>query len=410
MKREGVTIRIEKRNLIIMWFANFLVAGSTTMILPFISLYIDSLGNYSNDYVQRWAGLVFGITFLVAFFVSPIWGRLGDKSGYKPILLLTGYGIATCIFLMGFMKTVTGLFFIRMLTGAVTGFIPTSVALISRQTRKEVAGKTLATLQTGAVTGGLLGPLLGGLMADVFGLKYTFTITSISIAIATTVVLFGIVEKRKPRGEKREKSFTSKDVIKKIVSHRLLLTIIFISFLIQVANFSIQPLLALYVSQLTEAGSVAFLAGLAFSASGFGNLISTRQWGKLGDDIGFEKVLMIVLILAAVFIIPQALVNELWQLVLFRFLFGIAVGGMLPSITAFIRVEVPLEMQGEVLGYHQSFRFLGNVVGPIFGGILSGYIGISSVFYVTSALFIFTFGLLWWNLSQYEKRKLKVRR
>jgi len=83
---------------------------------------------------------------------------------------------------------------------------------------------------------------------------------------------------------------------------------------------------------------------------------------------------------------------------------------MLPSITAFIRVEVPLEMQGEVLGYHQSFRFLGNVVGPIFGGILSGYIGISSVFYVTSALFIFTFGLLWWNLSQYEKRKLKVRR
>ncbi len=290
--------------------------------------------------------------------------------------------------------------------GIVTGFIPTSIALISAQTPKESAGKTLGTLQMGTVSGTLFGPLIGGAMADTFGFKYTFIITSISIAIATTGVLFGIVEKRKQTSSAQEKTFSRKDVIKRIFNHRILITVMIIALLIQVANFSIQPLLALYVSQLSSAGSVALLAGMAFSATGFGNLLMTRQWGKLGDRIGHEKVLICLLLLAAIFIIPQALAQQLWQLVIFRFLFGMAIGGMLPSITAFIRREAPLEMQGEVLGYNQSFRFLGNVVGPVLGGIVSGYSGISSVFYVTSALFILAFGILLYSIK-HDHRQFK---
>ncbi|MFC3781112.1 MFS transporter [Bacillus chungangensis] len=390
---------IEKRNLVIMWFSNFLVSASMTMILPFLSLYIGTLGNFSTEYVQRWAGLVFGVTFLIAFVISPFWGRLGDRVGYKPILLITGYGIAASIFFMGLMKSVMGLFLLRMMMGIVTGFTPTSMALISKQTRKEVAGKTMATLQMGTVSGGLFGPLLGGLLADAVGFQYTFTITSLSIVIATTFVLFGIKEVRKPLEGRRAKIYTRREVLKKIFSHRILFTMMIISLIIQIANFSIQPLLALYVSELSQADSVAFLAGMAFSATGFGNLIATRQWGKLGDEIGFEKVLLILLVLASLFIIPQALAASLWQLVLFRFLFGIAIGGMLPCTTAYIRLEGPLEMQGELLGYNQSFRFLGNVIGPVLGGIIAGFTGISSVFYVTSALFLFAFGLLWWSIQ-----------
>ncbi|WP_419158802.1 MFS transporter [Rossellomorea sp. BNER] len=397
-------ISIEKRNLVIMWFANFLVAASATMVLPFISLYIETFGPYNNAFVQRWSGFVFGITFLVAFFVSPIWGRIGDRFGFKPILLVTGYGIAFSIFLMGFVDSVLGLFFLRMAMGAVTGFIPTSLALISSQTPKETAGKTLGTLQMGTVSGGLFGPVLGGLMADTFGFSYTFIITSIAITLAATGVLIGIVEKREGTSSTKKKPYTRKEVLSHILKHKLLLTIMILSMIIQIANFSIQPLLTLYVDELTSTSNLAFLAGLAFSATGFGNLLVTRQWGKLWDEIGYEKVLSILLVLAAIFIIPQALAEQLWQLVLFRFLFGMAIGGMIPCATAYIRQEAPLSMQGEVLGYNQSFRFLGNVIGPVFGGLISGFIGISSVFYVTAALFLFAFGLLWWSLKHSTER------
>ncbi|MBS4220872.1 MFS transporter [Bacillus sp. FJAT-49711] len=394
---------IEKRNFLIMWICNFLIAASMTMVLPFISLYIGTLGDFSHDYIQRWSGLVFGVTFLSAFIVSPLWGRIGDKYGFKPILLITGYGIASSVFFMGIINSVFGLFILRMIMGFVTGFIPTSIALISKQTPKSEAGKTLGTLQMGNVAGSLFGPLLGGMMADSFGFHYTFIITSASVMIATTVVLFGIKEIKQPTGSKTNIPRTQKAVIKQILNRKMLVMVMVIALIIQVGNFSIQPLLALYVSDLTKATSIAFLSGLAFSATGFGNLLLTRQWGKLGDSIGYEKVLLILLVLSSILIVPQALVTELWQLVGLRFLYGMVVGGMLPCITAYIRIEAPLDMQGEILGYNQSFRFLGNVIGPALGGFVAGHAGISSVFYVTGSLFLLAFGILWWNIKHEQQ-------
>ena len=151
---------------------------------------------------------------------------------------------------------------------------------------------------------------------------------------------------------------------------------------------------------LTDSTDVAFLAGLTFSAAGVGNLLFARKWGKLGDDIGYEKVLGALLILSFIFIIPQAFVTSIWQLIICRLLFGIAIGGMIPITTALVRREAPIDIQGEVMGYNTSFRFLGNIIGPMFGGIISGYIGISSVFILTGVLFLLGFAFLY-----YAKRK-----
>jgi MFS family permease len=256
----------------------------------------------------------------------------------------------------------------------------------------------------GTVSGTLFGPVIGGLLADSFGFQYTFVITSVSIFIATVVVIFGIKEKSAATLEERKALPSRQQVIRMIAGRRMLLSVMAIAFIIQVGLFSIQPLLALYVSELTHGGNIAFLSGLAFSATGFGNLLLTRTWGKLGDRIGYEKVLMILLVLAAILIVPQAFVTNLWQLVLLRFLFGMAVGGMLPCITAHIRMEAPLELQGEVLGYNQSFRFLGNVAGPVTGGAVAAHLGISSVFFVTGTLFLFGFAMLWWSIKQKDVR------
>ncbi|MEH7225883.1 MFS transporter [Bacillus sp. JJ1566] len=395
-----------KRNLMIMWFANFFVAASATMIMPFLSLYIETFGDYSDSFVQRWAGLVFAATFVTAFFISPIWGRFGDRNGYKKILIITGTGIAVSLFLMGYVNTVEQLFFLRLFMGAVTGFIPTSLALISAQTPKEIAGKTLGTLQMGNVSGALFGPLFGGLLADAVGFQYTFVLTAVVILGAVLLVAVGIKEVRVNEASTAVKKYTRKEVLVHIFKHPVLLTIMLISTLIQVANFSIQPLLALYVTHLTDSSNIVFLAGMAFSATGFGNLLFTRQWGKLGDRIGHEKILTLLLLACSIMFIPQGLVNELWQLVLCRFLFGMAVGGLIPCMTAYIRQVAPLSMQGEVQGYNVSFRFLGNVIGPISGGILSGFFGISTVFFVTSGLFLAGAIILWQSVGRHSQKSI----
>ena len=387
--------------------SNFLVAGTTTMIMPFLSLYIDTMGNYSDAYVQKWSGLVFGITFVSAFLMSPIWGRIADRFGYKPILIITGFGISISIILMGFVHSVEAFFILRLFMGVVTGFIPTSLAFISSQTSKEVAGKTLGTLQMGSVSGTLFGPVLGGLLADSFGFQYTFVITSVVISIAALIVMFGIHEtKRVPK--ENAHVYSRKTVLSGIIHHRLVFNVMIITALIQIGNFSIQPLLSLYVSNLTDSTQVALLAGITFSAAGVGNLLFARKWGQLGDSIGYEKVLSGLLILAFVFIIPQAFVTELWQLIGLRLLFGIAVGGLIPITTALVRRESPIEIQGEMMGYNTSFRFFGNIIGPMFGGIVSGYIGISSVFFVTGALFLLAYFVITMTIKKPEQDFEKV--
>lgn len=386
---------IQKRNFIIIWVSNFLVAGTMTMIMPFLSLYIETFGDFSDEYVQKWSGLVFAATFISALIMSPIWGRIADKYGFKPILIINGFGIAISVFLMGFVNSVEAFFVLRLLNGVVTGFIPTSLAFISANTKREEAGKKLGTLQMGSVSGTLFGPVLGGLLADSFGFQYTFVITSISVVIAALIIVFGINEQHKMKDD-RAKVYSRKTILSGIFHHRLMLNVMIVTALIQVGNFSIQPLLSLYVSHLTDSNDVAFLAGITFSAAGVGNLLFARKWGKMGDELGYEKILGVLLLLSFLFIIPQAFVGSLWQLVVWRLLFGISMGGMIPITTALVRREAPLDIQGEVMGYNTSFRFLGNIIGPIFGGVISGYMGISSVFVTTGILFLIGFAFLYY--------------
>lgn len=393
-----------------MWFANFFIAGSMTMVLPFISLYIQTFGNFSDAYVQSWSGWIFGITFATAFFFSPIWGRIGDKYGRKKILIMSATGMACSILLMGFATSVWHLFILRLIMGIFTGFIPMSQALISIQTPQEIAGKVLGTLQTGSITGTLMGPLLGGTLADMFGYAVTFKGVSLTIFASAIIVMFGIKEMQVNTEHKADrKSYTSKEVLLHIIQQPVLLIVMLISMLVQVAHFSIQPILSLYVAELNGMGNIAFFSGLAFSIAGLGNLLMSKRWGSIGDKYGYTKVLIILLFLAGFVYLPGAWVTNIWQLIILRFLVGVSIGGLIPVRLAYIRQEAPLSMQGEVLGYNTSLRFLGNVIGPSLGGMLAGFFGLSSVFYVTSGLLIMGGIIMYiaWYKYEYDPKNVR---
>ncbi|SET51316.1 Predicted arabinose efflux permease, MFS family [Oceanobacillus limi] len=378
------------------------------MVLPFISLYIDSFGNFSDAYVQNWSGWIFGITFVAAFIFSPVWGRVGDKYGRKKLLIFFAIGLGLSVFLMGFATNVWQLFFLRLLSGMFTGFIPMSQALISTQTPQNIAGKVLGTLQTGSITGSLMGPLLGGAFADAVGFSTTFQWVSVTIFISAIIVALGIKEVKIEYAEDKDhKAYSRKEVIMHIVRHPVLLVVMLISTLVQVAHFSIQPILSLYVEEIHGPVSIAFFSGMAFSAAGLGNLLMTRNWGKLGDRVGYIKILIGLLFMAGIVYLPGAFVTNIWQLIILRFLLGISIGGIIPLRIAYIRQEAPLSMQGEVLGYNTSLRFLGNIIGPALGGMLAGFYGFSAVFFVTSGLLLLcgVIMLVAWYKHEYADTK-----
>ncbi|MNI26199.1 Tetracycline resistance protein, class B [compost metagenome] len=158
-------------------------------------------------------------------------------------------------------------------------------------------------------------------------------------------------------------------------------------------------LLPLYVEKLHgTAVNVAFWAGLATAVTGISNMVISPLLGKVSDNIGAHRVLTLSLIGAAATLIPQAFVDSVWQLIIVRFLLGMFMGGLLPSVNALIRSYTPDGMESRAFGFNSSTLSLGNMLGSLIGGFLSGYIGIEGIFIVSGILLVINTVWVRWKL------------
>lgn len=386
-----------RRNLWILAIAQFLVLGAMTMIVPFLPLYLNELGVTDPDRVQLWAGFIFGINFFSAFLVSPIWGTLADKYGRKIMVIRSGIGMSITLTLMGFAASPVHLLILRFMNGLVSGFIPAGISLTAANTPREKVGYALGLLQAGAVSGSVMGPLFGGMLAEWFGFRTIFTVTGIVIFLATMVVLFMVKEIHKPDPDNvKSNGFFSE--ASAILGNKTLLPLFSVAFLIQFAMMSPNPQMPLFVQELgAPGGYVVFFAGMVTAITGLSNILASPQLGKLGDKFGSQYVLIIALLGAAIFFIPHAFVTSIWQLLLCRFLLGMFVGGLLPSLNSLVRHNAPQGKEATAYGYSNSAICLGNMLGPITGGFVSGWFGIRGLFLVTSLLLLLN--TLWFRTA-----------
>jgi len=372
-----------KRNLVVLWFANFTVMAGMSLVMPFLPLYIQSLGVTDQAELTRWAGLVFSATFMTSAIFAPIWGALSDRTGRKVMLLRSALGMSVVMLLMGFTSQVEQLFFLRLAMGVISGFIPAAISLVATNTPKEHVGYALGTLQTGGVSGQIIGPLLGGVLASFMGFKHVFWVTSGMLLIATLIVWFLVREEFKKPAERKEKAETAgragfKHLLK-------IWPMLVVSFLITFSIMMVDPLMSVYVSQLApNAENIALIAGMITACTGLANIIFAPRLGKLGDRIGYKRVLIIALVGAGLMYLPQAFVTEPWQLMLCRFGLGMCMGGLLPQANSLIRSLTPTEIQGRIFGFSTSAMFIGNLLGPNVGGFIGGTFGMTTIFFVAA--------------------------
>ena len=145
--------------------------------------------------------------------------------------------------------------------------------------------------------------------------------------------------------------------------------------------------ITVYVADLIDnKANLTIISGVVMSVAALGSVLSASRLGRLADRIGHWPVISGALGVAALLLIPQAFVTEAWQLIVLRFLMGVALGGLLPCIAAVIRHSVPDAAAGGILGLSTSSQFVGQVVGPVLGGFVGGHIGMRAVFLGTCVL------------------------
>ena len=371
-----------KRNLLISWIGCFFTGASFSLVMPFIPLYIEELGAPASQ-VPLLSGLAISITALAAAIVAPIWGNLADRKGRRLMMIRAAAGMTVTMGALAFVPNVYWLLVMRFFTGVLSGYIPNATALIAYQAPREKSGWAIGTLATGAIVGNLIGPLMGGILAELLGMKNVFIITGMILFITLLLTIFLVKETFEPV-EKKD-LMSTKEILGQSTRRSVLFGLFFTSLILQLGMTSISPILTLYIRELsTDTGSVLFLSGLIVSVAGVSAVISSPYLGRLGDRIGNHKILLLGLVFSFCCFIPMGLVTAPWQLGVLRFLLGFSTGALMPSVNTLISKITPPEGVSRIFGYNQMFNNFGQVLGPLVGSAVAQAYSYSAVFFVTA--------------------------
>ncbi len=372
----------------------FMMSLALTVIGPILPVFLPQIGVEKRTDVEFWAGILNSCGFLLAAFVSPLWGRLADHHGRKLMVLRSSSAICLFTALMGLSQNVWELLALRALMGLFSGFSSSAIALVASQVPERRLGMALGWLSTAQLAGGLVGPVVGGALADWTGsCRISFYWTSILAGVALLVAWRIVPEAMVPGDHKEKKSFRAGFAV--LFHSPGLLPLFLLLLLAQFAVRAVLPVVTIFVQDIVTPGTenVATLAGLAFSVTALADLLASPLLGKRSDIIGYRKVLVICLFGAALMTVPQIFVRHYWLFVLERFGVGLFIGGILPTANALVGRLSPPQHRGMIYGLTASATFLGGFLGPFTGGSVAAALGPRWVFVVVSA--VLSINLIW---------------
>jgi DHA1 family multidrug resistance protein-like MFS transporter len=381
-------MEVWKRNLWICCAASFIVSVGMSQMAPMLPLYIAELGVHDVDEIERWAGIIYGANFISLAIFSPIWGRLSDRYGRKPMALRASLWLGIIMIGMGLAQNVYQLTALRLAQGALSGFQASVIPLVAQEAPDERSGWALGIFFTAQVSGTLLGPIVGGFLAEMTGYRHTFFIIGICCFLGF-LSLFKVHETVRSQAREQAAALSLGDTFRLLPSRQLIIGLFGTTLVMQFATMSIQPIITVYITQLvTSMDHIALIAGIVFSCAGFASMLAASRLGKLADRVGSHKVLLASLIIAGLSVLPQGLVRTPVELGILRFFFGIGVAGLLPSVNNLIRQYTPPACLGRIYGFNQSAQFLGMFAGASLGGQIAAAIGIANVFFITAAVLL----------------------
>ena len=360
----------------LVWFLTLtsaFMSASYTMLVPFLPMYlIEELGVANSD-VNLWSGLIFSTTFLISAIMAPIWGALADKKSRKMMAIRAAVCLAISYVWGGFVSTPWELFAMRCFQGFSAGLWPACLAIMTSTAPREKMGWCLGLMQGGSTAGGVFGPLIGGVLAEIFGMRASFYLAGAALALIAVGLIVFIKEP-----EKREQ--TSSDKKKndggslKLLKVPVIARMLFAAAIVQLAVMLVQPVLPLYIAELQGSmDKIVMVSGIVFSVVGVSGIFAAPMWGRLGTNIGYRWTLYLALFGGGLFGVIQAIPSEITPFVIWRFVGGIFFAGIFPAINALFAENTLPSERGRVYGLSYAAQQIGSVCGPLFGGLMATY-------------------------------------
>jgi DHA1 family multidrug resistance protein-like MFS transporter len=386
-----------QRNLYVIWVAELVAIAGFSVTLPFMPYYVQELGVTDLAQVEMWSALlVTGQAITMAIF-APLWGSLADRYGRKLMVERAMFGGAMLLSAMGFVRNVHQLAILRTLQGCVTGTVPAAITLVASTVPRRRSGYALGLLQMAIYSGASVGPLLGGLVADAFGYRAAFWVTAALLFAAGLSVFFLVEEQFKPSrhgqdspaggvGSKSARGFWQGMAL--VLRSRALLVLLGTRVVMRFGSGIMGPMLPLFVQSLMSDGErVASVTGLTTGVGAATAALGAVALGRVGDRIGHRRVLVACALGAAALYAPQFFVATPTELLILQGAVGIALGGILASVSATLANLAPEGRQGVVYGLDTSAVSVANAVAPMAGAAIAAGLGLRFIFVCTAGIF-----------------------
>ena len=371
-----------RSNLIVLWLTTFLASASWTQVVPFLPLYLEELGVKEN--LAQWSGAVFSVQFAAGILMAPIWGKIADQRGRKLMTVRAGLCLSAIYFLTGAATAPWHVLVLRFLNGALTGFIPSSMSLVATNTPKHLAARYVAYMQIASAAGSVAGPVIGGVLATLVGIRGALYLSGANVLFSVLLVIFIVKERNKVTSASRS---TLLEDFSTALHSPALMRVIWITILAMIGSVSIQPILAVYISQLAASPERATtISGIIFALPGLALMLTANLWVRQGQKRGYGNVVQVALMGAGVLGVALALAGSLTVFAVLFFLQGACLAGLRPVSSAIIAEEVEEEFRGRAFGMQQAANTIGGLSGPMIAGFVSSKMGTPAVFWVIGLL------------------------
>jgi MFS family permease len=373
-----------RRNLVAVTTASFIGFTGFTLVMPFLPLYIGQLGVRDIGETAMWAGLSLGVTPAITAALSPIWGRIADRFGRK---LLVERSLLSCIVIMTAMAYATRpwqVFALRAVQGLFAGYGALTVAMAAESAPRDRMASAIGMVQTAQRLGPAFGPVIGGMLAAVVGLRYTFFVTSGVYAVAFLLVLV-LYRERAASNDPGEQEAAERVPVAQILRSENFLLVLAVIFGIQFVDRSFGPILPLYVKSLDVAPSgVALVSGSLFSVAALASALGHHFCSRLLKRFNLRLVLVGGASLAAAALLVFMFARHLPLLGASLGLFGFGVGVTMTAAYAAGGAATPQRARATGFGFLSASSLSALAISPVVSGLLMAT-GIRTVFIVDLA-------------------------
>jgi DHA1 family multidrug resistance protein-like MFS transporter len=354
-------------------------------VIPFLPLYVQQLGVEDAGHAAAWAGLLNTATAVTMALAAPLWGRLGDRYGQKKMLLRATLAGSMMLGLMGLVTSPWQLLLLRLLQGSLTGTVAAATVLVSATAPPDKASSRLGTLQTFIFVASAAGPFVGGVFADLVGIRASFGVTAALLATSGLLVLFGVREDEPSRSGASEDDAS----VGRPLPGRRLFPGVLALFVVHLSITAVYPVLPGFLETIMEEpGRVASLAGQILGAGALAAALGSFVGGRLATRVGIWTTVVGALSLAGLASLPQAVVSSVAELFALRLVAAFALGMVIPVANLAVRAAVPPERQGAAFGVAASATSAAFGLGPLGGGLLASSFSFGVPFLVPGVLLL----------------------